>query len=50
MMRVLVLFTVNNSEFINNGNDDDGLQIYAMGNVSLLNVTATDNGDEGVQI
>ncbi len=42
--------TVNNSRFINNGNDDDGLQILAMGNVSLLNVTATNNGDEGVQI
>jgi hypothetical protein len=42
--------TVNNSEFINNGNNDDGLEIVAMGNVSLLNVIATDNGDEGVQI
>ncbi|CAG0962132.1 Alpha-agarase [Anaerolineales bacterium] len=42
--------TVSNSRFINNGDNDDGLQILAMGNVTLLNVTATDNGDEGVQI
>ena len=42
--------TVNNSRFTNNGNNDDGLQINAMGNVTLLNVIATGNGDEGVQI
>jgi hypothetical protein len=42
--------TVNNSKFTNNGDNDDGLQIYAMGNVSLLNISANGNGDEGVQI
>jgi hypothetical protein len=42
--------TVNNSRFINNGDNDDGLQIDAMGNVTLLNVIATDNGDEGAEI
>jgi len=42
--------TINNSKFINNGNNDDGLYIDARGSVTLLNVTAYENGDEGVEI
>lgn len=42
--------TVNNSRFTNNGDNDDGLQIAAMGNVTLLNIIATGNKDEGVEI
>jgi hypothetical protein len=42
--------TVTNSQFINTGNNRDGLYITARGNVTLQNVDATDNGDEGVEI
>ena len=36
--------------FTNNGDNDDGLYINSGGNVAIENVTATGNGDEGVQI
>ena len=36
--------------FTNNGNNDDGLYITSAGNVSMANVTATGNGDDGVSI
>ena len=36
--------------FTNNGDNDDGLYINTGGNVTMADVTATGNGDEGVQI
>ena len=36
--------------FTNNGNNDDGLYISTSGNVSMADVTATGNKDEGVEI
>lgn len=44
--------TVNNSKFTNNGDSsgEDGLDINAKGNVTLLNVIATGNKGEGVDI
>ena len=36
--------------FTNNGNNDDGLYISTSGNVSMEDVTATGNTDEGVEI
>ena len=46
--------TIKNSTFKNNGNisnnNDDGLYILARGNVTLMNVIATGNRNEGVEI